>query len=463
MEPKESTARSSSSNRALWITYINIVLYALCYQLQRPVEPFLVEALSKTTQGGATAVTVRYGQLQSFFSTIQTLGSPIVGILLDRVGIRNASTAVFCASAASYAILAAATNMNTLFYSKIPTALQHAFLVAQAVAATSCQGSEAARAQALGRMTTAYTIGATIGPYLGGQILQRTDNLYTGARLAVVGSFLSVVLSLLFLPSVTSTAAAASGSSSSSSSSASKTESSPTRLSLFQELQHAVRIALRPNLWPLLAVKIISGVASSMFQTALPMVLTQQLHFDPATLGLSMSLSMMASAAFGVFGMGRTTRQLGAMGMAQLGLVLRPLLGGLVALLVSYHVVGGGSSGSSVVAQHRQSLVILVSVLHGLASHALATGVTTQTTGNVAPDEQGTLLGLEHGLFSMARIGGPTAGTRLLTVAGLGAVVAAGGAIDVSLLALLVMTASQVVTPAAAAAAGRNSTKTKGP
>ena len=448
MEPKESTARSSSSNRALWITYINIVLYALCYQLQRPVEPFLVEALSQTTEDGATAVTVRYGQLQSFFSTIQTLGSPIVGILLDRVGIRNASTAVFCASAASYAILAVATDMNTLFYSKIPTALQHAFLVAQAVAATSCQGSEAARAQALGRMTTAYTVGATIGPYLGGQILQRTDNLYTGARLAVVGSLLSVVLSLLFLPSVTS-----------SSSQLlhpvvvpvrrNHPSSSPSRLSVFQELQHAVRIALRPNLWPLLAVKIISGVSSSMFQTSLPMVLTQQLHFDPAALGLSMSLSMMASAAFGVFGMGQTTRKLGAMGMAQLGLVLRPLLGGLVALLVSYHVVsGGGSSSGSVVAEHRQSLVILVSVLYGLASHALATGVTTQTTGNVAPDEQGTLLGLEHGLFSMARIGGPTAGTHLLTVAGLGAVVAAGGAIDVSLLVLLVMTASQVGAPA---------------
>jgi fucose permease len=44
----------------------------------------------------------------------------------------------------------------------------------------------------------------------------------------------------------------------------------------------------------------------------------------------------------------------------------------------------------------------------------LATGLTTQTTGAVANDEQGALLGLEHSLFSLARIAGPSIGTALL-------------------------------------------------
>jgi MFS family permease len=139
------------NNVALWITYANIVLYALCYQLQRPVEPYLVEQLSGNA-ANVTAVTQTYGRLQAFFSTIQTIGSPLVGILLDRVGIRKASAMVFLASAASYAIFAVATDMNLLFYSKIPTALQHAFLVAQATAASSTGGDDWARAQALGRM-----------------------------------------------------------------------------------------------------------------------------------------------------------------------------------------------------------------------------------------------------------------------------------------------------------------------
>ena len=114
-----------------------------------------MKELSKTAENVVTT----YGTLQSFFSTIQTVGSPLVGILLDRIGIRMASSIVFFASALSYALLAQATTMPLLFWSKVPTALQHAFLVAQAIAATTCQGNEASRAQALGRMTTAYTIG----------------------------------------------------------------------------------------------------------------------------------------------------------------------------------------------------------------------------------------------------------------------------------------------------------------
>ena len=32
----------ADERRNLAIVYVNIALYALCYQLQRPVEPFLV-------------------------------------------------------------------------------------------------------------------------------------------------------------------------------------------------------------------------------------------------------------------------------------------------------------------------------------------------------------------------------------------------------------------------------------
>ena len=150
--PEKSPAVSSADKAALWVTYINIVLYALCYQLQRPVEPFLIESLSKGEN--AETVSQTYGNLQAFFSTVQTIGSPLVGILLDRVGIRKASAMVFLSSALSYAILASASDLNLLFLSKVPTALQHAFLIAQATAAASTGGDSVARAAALGRMTT---------------------------------------------------------------------------------------------------------------------------------------------------------------------------------------------------------------------------------------------------------------------------------------------------------------------
>lgn len=425
-------AAKDEAAKALWITYINIVLYALCYQLQRPVEPFLVQELSKG--GGGASVTQTYGRLQSFFSTIQTFGSPLVGILLDRVGLRQASAVVFASSALSYLMLSSARTMNALFYSKVPTALQHAFLVAQAVAATSCQGNEAARAQALGRMTTAYTIGATLGPALGGYLAEHGD-WYMSARWAVWGSLLSVGLSLVFLPDVSKPEEGEGDKDDTLSSVVTK------KRSLVEDLRHSAEIATRSALWPLLMVKTISGVASSMYETALPMVLTQQLHFDPATLGLAMSCSMLASATFGAFGMRAVTRALGAAGTAQAGLAVRPTLSWMVAVMASSSVLAHATSSSL---RWGTWMIIAVSVGRGLASHALATGLTTQTTGAVAAHEQGALLGLEHGLFSMARISGPALGTSILTASGFWAVATACGAIDVSLLAVLVLTASQV-------------------
>jgi len=94
------------------VTYLNIVLYAVSYQLQRPVEPYLVRSLihntndgggegggdpsssSSSSSGGGDAESssnATYGRLTSFFSLIQTIGSPLVGILLDRVGPRRTS------------------------------------------------------------------------------------------------------------------------------------------------------------------------------------------------------------------------------------------------------------------------------------------------------------------------------------------------------------------------------------
>ena len=431
------------ASAALIVTYINIVLYALCYQLQRPVEPFLVQQLSKDGSSNGD-VTRTYGQLQSFFSTIQTIGSPLVGILLDRLGVRLASTIVFASSAMSYYILSIATTLPALFYSKIPTALQHAFLVAQAVAAIACQGDEAARAQALGRVTTAYTIGATLGPAMGGYLAEHGD-LYVGAKLAVAGSILSVVLSLLFLPDEaaskvpngsTSSDVPVVGNHDNSNNIDSDDKIIKKKRSFIEELKHSAEIATRSGLWPLLVIKVISGVASSMFDTALPIVLTQQLHFDPAALGIMMSSSMFASAAFGVVGIHMVTKMLGAIGMIQWSLLLRPVLNFFVATIVSSSITPMEFVPTSLTTT---TLMIATTTLRGLSSHALSTGLTTRSTGIVSTQEQGTLLGLEHGLFSMARIAGPTLGTGIYTWTGnsFWAVAVACGCTDVSLLAVL--------------------------
>ena len=74
------------------------------------------------------------------------------------------------------------------------------------------------------------------------------------------------------------------------------------------------------------------------------------------------------------------------------------------------------------------------SVLHALAAHILATSLTTQTTGLVAADEQGALLGLEHALFAGARVVGPIMGTsHLLAAGGVKTVAVVCAVVDVAL------------------------------
>ena len=415
VSPREAAALSSD-RLALWITYLNIVLYALCYQLQRPVEPFLVGALSqKAGDDGAASINKTYGQLNSFFSAVQTIGSPLVGILLDRVGIRYASALVFLASAVSYAILAQSTDLTLLFLSKIPTALQHAFLVAQATAATSTRGDAAARAQALGRMTTAYTIGATIGPALGGYLVDTVGDLYLGAKLAVVGSLLSVFLSLWFLPNVSQPN--------------NSNKKHPVRSESFlDDLKKSGEMAMRSSLWPLLVVKVLGGVSASMLSTALPLVLTQNLKFDSSQLGMNMSTSMFAVAGFGAVAMAPLASHVGAPGMARIGLLCRALLETTLAFIVS------NASGNDF---HSVVRVVIISVLYALSSHALATGLTTQTTGVVDKTEQGALLGLEHGLFSLARIGAPPLSTYLLSKGSFWYVMSVCSLIDLALVGTL--------------------------
>ena len=171
-----------------------------------------------------------------------------------------------------------------------------------------------------------------------------------------------------------------------------------------------------------------------MHSTAMPLVLTQQLKLEPSQLGLSMSGSMMAVAAFGAVGMAPLTNLLGPPRMTHAGLLGRAALGCVMAAVVSW-----GAADSVLIP------IVSVAILHALSSHTLATGLTTQTTGAVAPEEQGSLLGLEHSLFSMARIGGPKLATLLLAsgTGGLWPVETACGISDVLLVLSLLATATQ--------------------
>ena len=181
-------ATSAPAESSLTVVYALVVLYALCYQLQSPLEPFLVEKFVKGEDAASS-----YARLVSFFSFMQIVGSFVVGYLLDVIGLRAMFALNFLSCAASYALLARATSIEMLFLSKVPALFQAGFLCSQTAAAKlTPDGQE--RATSLGRLTTAYTVGGVIGPALGGHL-----GTQVAARVAVVGSFAAILL-VMMLP-----------------------------------------------------------------------------------------------------------------------------------------------------------------------------------------------------------------------------------------------------------------------
>lgn len=405
----------------LAIVYINIALYATCFTLQRPLEPFLVEKL-KTANPDIDSAD-EYARLQSFFSIVQTVGSLVTGYFLDRISAKNGFYVSFLASAASYFLLSQATSMNLLYVSKIPTVFQAGYLCAQlAVSQSTSDGSE--RMTALARLTMSYTVGMVIGPALGG-FLGATGDYYLGARLAVAGSLLSALLTF-FLPKLdlidssaskpASDKAAAAGAASSSttpppspSSTASSESASPSKPSN----AWTTVIGVVGKVWLLLGTKVVTSVANSMNASAFPLILKNTYGYKEAALGTTMSYMSGLNAIF-------------------TGLFLTPfmeLLGGKLTSVVSSSLLGmtlffvlqaaGALPAMTPWVGDGLYLYLVTSFVLTVFQYTLSPVITGESTVRVDQNEKGTLLGLEHSLFAAARVVSPQIGIHLWKTGGI--------------------------------------------
>jgi len=385
--------------RTLVITYINIVLYALCYQFQRPIEPFLVEKLGGKDQDAKQA----YGQVQSFYSIIQTIGSPVMGVVCDHLGAKKGFILVFAGSALSYGMLAYATTMTMLFASKIPAMFQHAFLCAQTLVAVSVEGTD--RAEALGLLMTAYTIGATIGPFVGG-LVGASGDYYLGAKLATAGSLLSIVLSLL-IPEPDAAP-----------------EDDMRQAAEAKEEGHGALQGIRKVLTNrivlcVLATKLTTSVGNSIDGAARPLILKNNFELKEAGLGFAMSLGMACNALSGAFVVGALTRWLSTANVITLCLA-GMCLGHFGALLVAPGApIHDGFMQFASTGIHPATPYLVFSIGGSVFGFVMATVLTSVSTSAVPDDCKGSLMGIEHGMFSLARVGTPAFGTYLLATHGM--------------------------------------------
>lgn len=412
MSIKPDAMRSPSAS--LYLVYGLVVFYALCYQLQAPLEPFLVERL--VGKDNALEASVSYGRLQSLFSGIQMFASLMFGHILDKAGVRVGFILNFMACAATYFLLSITDSMTMLYASKIPGIGMAGFLCAQtAVSELTAAGPE--RIQALGRLTTAYTLGGIVGPYCGG-LLGAKGDYFLSAKLATLGCILAAAGSILLPSSAKRTA-----DKSEEDGDAKKKES--------EQLPWVARICIVLKAAGFLSmVKLITSTSNSMASATQSLVLKNELKFAEADLGFFMS----AQFAFGAFSnavlLGPVTKLLGGAPR----FVVRNCIVGMAIAYCFQAFLNSDVAGISYLMQPvvRQCSFVAIALILSIFQYSLATSITAENTQLVPEDMKGTLIGMEHCIFSAARVVTPAMGINILNEYGMGGLYASCASIFIA-------------------------------
>jgi hypothetical protein len=223
-------------------------------------------------------------------------------------------------------------------------------------------------------------------------------------------------------------------------------------VSFAKSASRSMRYLHHPIIGPLLFVKFLNGISSSAYTTILPLILVNRLHVTTSQLGMFMSASSLTVAAFSAVGMIPAMRYAGnesdrlayaGVGCRLISVIVFGMTCSLVMMTIRSESTSDAVDDAMAPSNVGLYATTLASVAVSLSSHVHATALTTLATGTVTPDERGAILGLEHGLFSLARIVGPPLGTTLLSwgtstgAGGLWRVIVACVMMDIALMACL--------------------------
>ncbi|XP_052763678.1 solute carrier family 22 member 18-like isoform X2 [Mya arenaria] len=228
-----------SLHKVIIITHFNIFLYSTCFWIQIGTLPYLSKKL------GVNAVW--YGYLQTTFAVVQLAGGPLFGRFGDIFGSRAAMTLAFVSAALSYLLLSMSSSVSLLFLSRLPSVFMHAMQGGQMIVTDICDSGK--RADALGKLGISYGVGMIIGPAIGG-IITTNFGEATAAFVAFLGSVLSILLVLMFVPHQTK-----------------KTQVHEKSSSALLDLKKWRELIMAPGALFLLLLKMATGTPIGIFQS----------------------------------------------------------------------------------------------------------------------------------------------------------------------------------------------------
>ncbi len=191
-----------------------LLVATIGFGITLPVLPFYAErfALRREGTGWLGSIAVQVGLLTAVYPMLQLLVAPLWGRLSDRVGRRRMLLVGIAGAAASYVLFALATSLAMLYVARAVGGLLSSAIFPAAAAYVADSTTEAERSRGMAWLGTASSLGAVLGPALGG-VLARTGwefRLGDGAVLissfaipflaAAVLALASLVSTLVWLP-----------------------------------------------------------------------------------------------------------------------------------------------------------------------------------------------------------------------------------------------------------------------
>lgn len=357
-------------------THLNAVMYSSCFWIQIGVLPYLSKKL------GADPVV--FGYLQTTFALVQLCGGPIFGRFGDIFGSRAALVLSFAAAATSYIILGFASAVSMLFLSRLPSIFMHAMQGSQMII-TDISDKEG-RADALGKLGVSYAIGMVIGPFIGGLITKNYGE-QSAAFCAATFSFISIIISLLFIPSNTKLL--------------SKEEKSAEKVEANNKEQSGSVFSVKkilellkiPTVFYIITVKIITGIPFGIFQSMFSLVSMELFKLEPQHNGFVMSYVGGLSIVVQGLIVGVLSRRFSEPVLLRSAICVIALAYALLYMVTDIY---------------QFCVVIIPMVVGGTTLNVITTSAMTKS---VTVDKTGAVLGLSMATNSLIRTVSPTLGS----------------------------------------------------
>ncbi|NP_001032462.2 solute carrier family 22 member 18 [Danio rerio] len=358
----------AAKQKVIYITYLIAALEITWMFLQFSITPYLARRLGFDT--------IWFGYLQTTVGVIQLLGGPIYGRFADIFGARAALSVSCGASVFYFLLLTVADSPFMLFVHKLPAVFMHALPGAQMVVADLSEKEK--RAEALGKLGLCFGIGMIAGSSLGGTLSTRFGERFA-ASFGAVGSFVSLMLVLNFIPKQTKTQTTP------------ESDEKGSSKSVFN-MGEITRLMKFPGVAKTFTVKIISGLPTGIFQVMFSIIAMNFFQLKAEQNGYLMAYFGIVQMVIQGAVIGRLTSSFSENSLLLLSVGVSSLVGLAQALMTNVF----------------QFCFIVIPMMFSLSVFNVITD--SMLTKSVSPADTGTMLGLCASVQSLLRTVGPTIG-----------------------------------------------------